>query len=124
MNKPNHNKEKYRWNVSASFWGTYIWTTFHVVAFGAPEVLSKKDREEYALFYMSLLNVIPCSVCRNAKEKHLGLTPLNEKALSTRESLIQWTYNYHKNLNMDIHSREYIPSYESFYNYYMKYVIK
>jgi hypothetical protein len=79
-------------------WGNHMWHAMHYVALGYPEHPTKDDLHNYALFYNSPGNVLPCRLCTG----HF-LTMLQEdgveKHLSTKDELFDWTVRIHNKVN-------------------------
>ena len=112
-----------RWNIGTSDWSPYIWGSFHFIAFGYPLSPTEQDKIAYKNFYTALFAVVPCVKCRENREKHMQLCPLTALALSSRANLIKWSYDYHVSVNKAIGSKEFIPEYKHFYDWFKKKVI-
>ena len=81
-------------------WGPHGWKFIHYITLGYPSRPTEEDRNKYFNFFMSLAEVIPCSVCGNHFKQHLEITPLDDEALSSRDELMKWTSAMHNHVNL------------------------
>ena len=81
-------------------WGPHGWKFIHYITLGYPSRPTEEDRNKYFNFFMSLAEVIPCSVCGNHFKQHLEITPLDDEALSSRDELMKWTIAMHNHVNL------------------------
>jgi hypothetical protein len=80
-------------------WGPHGWKFIHYITLGYPSRPTEEDRNKYFNFFMSLAEVIPCSVCGNHFKQHLEITPLDDEALSSRDELMRWAVAMHNHVN-------------------------
>ena len=50
-------------------WGPRLWYVLHLITFNYPENPSFIDKQHYETFFLSLQNVLPCSICREHYKK-------------------------------------------------------
>ena len=82
-----------------SVWGPSLWHTLHTISFNYPVKPTKKDKDNYKRFILSLKHVLPCKYCRLNFVKNLKDVPLNDKALKNRANFSRWMYNMHEHIN-------------------------
>ena len=80
-------------------WGPHGWKFIHYITLGYPNNPTQNDRIRYYNFFMSLAEVIPCSICGNHFKQHLEITPLNDETLSSRDNLMKWAIDMHNHVN-------------------------
>jgi hypothetical protein len=80
-------------------WGPPGWKFIHYVTLGYPDKPSDDIKKKYYDYFISLKNVIPCSVCANHYAANLEKTPLNDAALSNKDTLIKWGIDMHNHVN-------------------------
>jgi len=79
-------------------WGPLFWHTIHIVALGysnSPTYAQKRAAKE---FYESLVQLIPCAVCREHYTTNLNKNPISPH-LDRRDDLFKWTVNLHNEVN-------------------------
>jgi Erv1 / Alr family len=57
-------------------------------------------------FYNSMVDVLPCPICRTHYEANLEEMPV-EPALKSRVELIQWVWRMHNRINVQLGKREF-----------------
>ena len=87
-----------RLNVAQRIWGPATWTMLHSMAYGAPEVPSKKERHAIEETVNSFALLMPCKACRTHFADMLHEFPI-EKASHSRDAFIQWTIDRHNDVN-------------------------
>ena len=80
-------------------WGPKAWFFIHSIALNYPENPSEQEKEDYKIFYTSLENVLPCSVCAKHYKDNLKDLPLTDKVLDSRKDLFLWTVKMHNKVN-------------------------
>lgn len=81
-------------------WGPNAWRLIHSVAFTYPEQPSDADRRNYAQFFDSLGNVLPCVFCRKHYKEFMAKDPVTSDAnMRNTEALARWTVKLHNNVN-------------------------
>lgn len=78
------------------FWGPGLWRALHAVSFTYPVNPGEKTKEEYANFFHSLINVLPCPGCRQHFKQFISSNPVDTR---NRDALIEWVWKAHKNVN-------------------------
>jgi hypothetical protein len=87
--------------MNQNIWGPHLWFSLHTISFNYPVKPSEKDKEEYKLFFKSLQEVIPCSVCKKNYKRHLNEHPI-EDYLNSRKLLVYWVIDMHNMVNAEI----------------------
>jgi hypothetical protein len=106
--------------MNQNIWGPHLWFSLHTMTFNYPIKPTKEDKENYKNFFLSLKNVIPCSVCKKNYIRHLNEMPL-DKALNSRKDLVYWVIDLHNTVNGET-GKKIIPpdiaikKYEEVYN--------
>ena len=104
-------------------WGSTLWHSMHSIAAGYPLVVENNDpiRNEYAIFYESLQNILPCEACREHYKQNLLELPINDY-LGSRLELSEWVYKIHNKVN-EITNKPFnsIPKFEEVYKKYTSY---
>jgi len=62
---------------------------------------TKKEKEDYKIFFESFQNVIPCSVCKKNYIRHLREHPV-KNSLHNRRKLVYWVIDMHNMVNGEI----------------------
>jgi hypothetical protein len=83
-------------NILPKIWGPHGWKFMHFVALGYPDTPTDQDKSSYQRFFESLQDVLPCQSCANHYQETLRKYPID---LSNRESLLQWTFTIHNEVN-------------------------
>ncbi len=100
-------------NINPKLWGPYFWQTFHFTAFGYPEIPNSSDKTAYKTFYIHFMKILPCDKCSVSSQEIIDTNVL-DKALNSRETLIRWSYDFHKSVNKKLNVDVTSPSYETF----------
>ena len=104
-------------NINPNLWGPYFWKTFHFTAFGYPKTPEETDKLVYKKFYTGFAKILPCDKC--TKDAQEMMKNINwEKILSSRESLIRWTYDFHNKVNVKLNKES--PTFEDFSSNFKK----
>jgi hypothetical protein len=78
-----------------------LWFSLHSISFNYPLEPSIEDKKNYKNFFLSLQEVIPCSVCKKNYKRHLNEHPLQDY-LDSRKSLVYWVIDMHNMVNAEI----------------------
>jgi len=106
--------------MNPNIWGPHLWNFLHTISFNYPDVASSDVRESHYNFFNSLIDILPCDVCRiNYNKKLQNLNLLG--SLNTKEDLIDFVINLHNNVSKDLNKKEYlkedvIKKYNKLYN--------
>jgi hypothetical protein len=106
--------------MNQNIWGPHLWFSLHTITFNYPIKPTEDDKLNYNNFFLSLKNVIPCSVCKKNYIRHLNEMPL-DKALNSRKDLVYWLIDLHNMVNGET-GKKIIPpdivikKYEDVYN--------
>jgi hypothetical protein len=80
-------------------WGPHGWKFIHYITLGYPNNPTEQDKKKYYNFFIELANVVPCSISANHFKQHLQITPLDDKALKDKDSLMAWAIKMHNHVN-------------------------
>lgn len=116
--------------MMTKIWGPPGWLFLHCVTFGYPYVIDTKNpkhsnkKEEYAIFFNALGNVLPCKYCRESYIEFIKEDPI-ERNLNTRDELCKWFYRIHNKVNEKLGVPKCnIPSFESIKKEYERFRAK
>lgn len=87
-------------------WGPIFWSTLHIASLAYSDTPSDRQRMNMKNFYESLVDVIPCPICRRHYEENLKTISLDE-ALKTRMGLVRWVWEMHNKVNVQLGKREF-----------------
>ena len=85
--------------ITPQEWGPHGWKFIHYVSLGYPENPTEEDKHKYKMFFISLKDVLPCSLCRNHYEENYATMPLTDVILSKRENVVRWVIDIHNVVN-------------------------
>ena len=106
--------------MNQNIWGSHLWFSLHSITFSYPNNPTNLDKEYYKNFFISLQNVIPCSICKKNYKRHLIEHPIDNH-LNSRKKLVYWLIDIHNMVNSEIGKKIYsydtiINKYENVYN--------
>jgi hypothetical protein len=106
--------------MNQNIWGSSLWFSLHTISMNYPNYPSNEDKMNYKDFFISLKNVIPCTVCKKNYIRHLKENPIDGK-LNTRKDLVYWLIDMHNMVNAEIGKKQMsydavIQKYESIYS--------
>ena len=90
--------------MNSNIWGPGAWTLLHSITFNYPKTPSQQDKNEYADFFYSLANVLPCATCQNHFRKNLNDLPL-KLHLQSRNDLVKWLFEIHNLINIQTNKK-------------------
>lgn len=82
--------------IDPKLWGKAIWDSMHWVAAGFPDTPNPDDRKNYRVWFMTIMNVLPCNECRHHAIQILRTNP---PKVDSRAVLFEWTVDIHNELN-------------------------
>ena len=85
--------------MDPELWGPHAWIFLHYVTFSYPDKPTWKDKQNMRDFINLLPEILPCHKCKMNCASHLKDMPLNDSALSSRSSLVQWLVDFHNCVN-------------------------
>lgn len=88
-------------NLPPHIWGPIFWSTLHIASLGYADEPTERQRKNAKAFYESLVDMLPCPVCRKHYEVNLEEMPLDE-ALNNRMSLVKWVFDMHNRVNVQL----------------------
>ena len=86
-------------NINPDVWGPHAWFFLHAIAEAYPDDPTEDEMEQYNLFFSSLKNILPCSVCRKHFQSIIEENPIQ---LQTKKKLRKWLIDIHNLVNEDI----------------------
>ena len=86
-------------------WGPIFWSTLHIASLGYSDTPTDRQRKNAAAFYESLVDMLPCPICRNHYEQNLSEMPVKE-ALNSRMELVKWVFDMHNRINVQLGKRQ------------------
>jgi hypothetical protein len=86
--------------MNQNIWGPHLWFSLHTISFTYPLKPTPLDINNYKIFYESLQNVIPCSICKKNYIRHLKEHPIGPH-LSNRKDLVYWVIDMHNMVNAE-----------------------
>ena len=87
--------------MNQNIWGSHLWFSLHTITFSYPLKPTINEQNEFKNFFLSLQNVIPCSVCKRNYKRHLLEKPINNH-LKSRKDLVYWLIDIHNMVNAEI----------------------
>ena len=87
--------------MNQNIWGSHLWFSLHTISFAYPIKPTITDQNNYKNFFVSLQNVIPCSVCQRNYKRHILEHPI-DKHLNSRKDLVYWLIDIHNMVNSEI----------------------
>ena len=87
-------------------WGPIFWATLHIASLGYADKPSERQKKNIIAFYESMVDVLPCPICRNHYEQNLEEMPVKD-AVNNRVDLINWVFSMHNRVNVQLGKREY-----------------
>ena len=106
--------------MNQNIWGSHLWFSLHTITFTYPLIPSLEDKQQFKNFFISLKDVIPCSICQKNYKRHLKEFPI-ENHLNNRKDLVIWLIDVHNMVNSEIGKKvmsyeTVIKKYENVYN--------
>lgn len=107
MNKTRKNKKlvfnmkNYESNdgMLTTVWGPPMWHYLHTMSFNYPVHPTKKEKEHYRNFVLSLQHVLPCGKCRENLKNNFKKLPLKMKHMKSRFQFSKYVYDLHEIIN-------------------------
>jgi FAD-linked sulfhydryl oxidase len=93
-------------HMPPQIWGPIFWSTLHIASLTYSDEPTERQKANMKAFYESLVDVLPCPICRKHYEVNLEEMPVT-KALTSRAELIQWVFNMHNRINVQLGKREF-----------------
>jgi hypothetical protein len=87
--------------MNQNIWGSHLWFSLHTITFTYPITPTLIDQNNFKNFFVSLQNVIPCSICQKNYKRHLLEHPI-DKHLNSRKDLVYWLIDIHNMVNSEI----------------------
>ena len=85
-------------NLDPNIFGSSLWKSVHFIALGFPDNPDDQQKQQYAIWFHNLSNVIPCEKCAFEYSKLLEKYPPDDY-MTDSLSLFQWTVFIHNEVN-------------------------
>lgn len=82
-----------------TIWGPPMWHTLHTISFNYPVNPTKRDKQIYKKYILSLKYVLPCGKCRQNLKNNIKDLPLKYSHMNSRESFSKYIYDLHEHIN-------------------------
>jgi len=93
-------------HMPPQIWGPIFWATLHIASLGYSDQPTERQKKNVIAFYESMVDVLPCPICRNHYEQNLEEMPIKD-AVNNRMDLIHWVFTMHNRVNVQLGKREY-----------------
>ena len=93
-------------HMPPQIWGPIFWSTLHIASLTYSDTPTDRQKANMKAFYESMIDVLPCPICRVHYEANLEEMPI-EKALDSRMALIHWVWTMHNRVNVQLGKREF-----------------
>lgn len=106
--KVRFNKKKYIFTYTdynsgdgmlTTVWGPGLWHYLHTMSFNYPNEPTKKQKNDYRNFVLSLKDVLPCGKCRTNLKNNFKTLPLRMKDMENRYTFSKYIYELHELIN-------------------------
>lgn len=87
-------------------WGPIFWNALHIASLAYTDTPTLRQKTNMKNFYESMVDVIPCPICRYHYEQNLKELPIDE-ALNSHMGLITWVWTMHNKINVQLDKREF-----------------
>lgn len=104
--------------MNPDFWGPKAWYFIHSVAVAYPDNPTDIEKNQYKQFFLSIGNVLPCSLCQEHYNKHVTNEKLDEVLIS-KKLLFNWTVDLHNKVNK-FNNKKIVSYEEALENLYYK----
>ena len=85
--------------ITPSEWGPHGWKFLHYITLGYPIKPTNEQKQNYKNFFISIKNILPCSLCAKHYSDNLDKFPLTDEIMNDREKLIKWLIDIHNEVN-------------------------
>jgi hypothetical protein len=110
------NNQENRFNFNPLVWGPKGWFFLDTIILAYPNNPNDEQKKNYAEFFYSLSNILPCQKCLNNYKHHLKIEPLTDDNLSSRKKLVEWWLKIHNLSRLDLNKD--LIKYDDFLKYY------
>ena len=86
--------------MNQNIWGAHLWFSLHSITLNYPLHPTKKDKQDYKNFFLSMQYIIPCSICKKNYIRHLNEYPI-DSFLKNRKKLVYWLIDVHNMVNAE-----------------------
>ena len=106
--------------MMSKVWGPMLWHTLHIISFNYPLNPTKKQKEEYNKFIISLQYILPCKYCRDNLTTNFKKAKYSKKVFKNRKNFSKFIYNLHNIVNLSLGKTKY-KSYDEVQKFYEKF---
>lgn len=92
-------------HMPPQIWGPIFWSTLHIASLGYSDKPTERQKKNMIAFYESMVDVLPCPICRKHYEQNLEEMPVKDAA-DSRMELIYWVFKMHNKVNGQLGKRE------------------
>ena len=92
-------------HMPPQIWGPIFWSTLHIASLGYSDEPTERQKKNMIAFYESMVDVLPCPICRKHYEANLEEMPVKDAA-NSRMDLIHWVFTMHNRVNAQLGKRE------------------
>jgi len=92
--------------MDPNIWGPHGWQFLHSITLAYPEIPSVEDKNNHAIFFNNLKNILPCKKCKDHFANNLLELPI-ENYLDSKETLFNWLVDIHNRVNITNNKRTY-----------------
>ena len=82
-----------------SVWGPGMWHYLHTMSFNYPVHPTKRDKQHYRSFMLSLRHVLPCGKCRANLRTNFKKLPLTMTRMKNRAAFSRYVFELHELIN-------------------------
>ncbi len=104
-------------DIDPRLWGQYFWGTLHFISLSYPNNPNDEDKQKIKTAILSLVDVLPCIICREHFNELLKQFPLNDYILQNKKNLVLWLFTLHNIVNKQNNKK--IFTVDEFYNKYV-----
>jgi uncharacterized CHY-type Zn-finger protein len=87
--------------MTPDIWGPIFWKTLHIASLGYIDKPTPRQKKNIQLFYESMVDVLPCEICRKHYAIYLCRKPV-KNVLSSRLALVTWVFDMHNAINISL----------------------
>jgi len=102
-------------HLPPEIWGPMFWSTLHIISLAYPDDPTYSEKRAAKELFNSLAHLLPCPVCRSHYKEVLQVSPV-ETWLDNRNSLVEWVWATHNQVNIKLGKPE--LSMSDFYKHY------
>lgn len=103
--------------MNPEIWGSTLWKYLHLLSISYIDNLSKKEKDSYKLFLISLGKTLPCNICSKHYLEYMNDKTI-DKCLQNKISFIKTIWDLHNQVNKRLNKPQYpFKKFLNDYNY-------